>query len=142
MSKNKELLKFNESGQWELLEKGTDGSFTVPSQRQNVNTLPAGWSMNSKTGAFHHSTHGVISTFKNPEGQYEIRHGGKSIGQFGDIGEAGTKIRSYINELAPQETGMYNRPSADLPGSTKMGKVNKGDEHQDLQCTEEDKKNA
>jgi hypothetical protein len=84
------------------------GAVNVASTRKPMNTMGAGWSMDTNTGAFHHSTHGVISTFKNPDGQFDIKHGGKVIGNAGDIPGAGKHILDYIKGLAPKDTGMTN----------------------------------
>jgi len=121
----REKLKLSKHGQWSL-----DKADYNPSPRKPVNTLPAGWSADTNTGALHHSTHGIINTVPNPKGGYDIKHGGRPVGTVGDISEAGQKIRSYISTLQPMDTGMHNLdPMA-------MGK---GDEHADLACAEEDK---
>jgi hypothetical protein len=64
--------------------------------------------MNAKSGAFDHSTHGNIATTKTPEGLYQVHHGGRSVGRFKSLQEAGAKIKSYVNELGPGDTGMHN----------------------------------
>lgn len=129
MAKNKELLKFNENGQWELLEKAV-GQVNQTSSRKNVNTLPAGWSADASTGSLHHSTHGVIGTSKHPDGYYEVKHSGRNVGRANSIQEAGAKIHNYIKTLGPKDTGMHNIDPM---------KVGKNDDHMDLQCAEDDK---
>src|ERR1700677_4098763 len=69
------------------------------STRKPVNSLPTGWSQDAGTGSFHHSTHGVISTSKHPDGYYQVTHGGRSVGRAGSIGEAGAKIKQYVGSL-------------------------------------------
>lgn len=78
------------------------------SGRTPVNSLGAGWSMDPSTGAFHHSTHGVISTTKRPDGSFHIVHGGRSVGRAKDINEAGAQIKRYVSTLKPHDTGMHN----------------------------------
>lgn len=85
-------------------------------------SLGAGWSMDPSSGAMHHSTHGVISTAPHPEGGYDIRHGGTSIGRVGDLSQAGARIKAHVGSLNTDTTGMHNRASPNLPGPTKMGK--------------------
>lgn len=97
------------------------GSINVQSNRTPVNALGVGWSQDPGTGAFHHSTHGVISTFVHPEGGFEVRHGGRSIGRVAQIGEAGNMIRGYVGKLGPMDTGMKNRPSPQIPTNMKAG---------------------
>jgi hypothetical protein len=82
---------------------------TKQSNRTPVNALGAGWSQDPGTGAFHHSTHGVISTMKGPEGSgYNIVHGGRSVGRVGDMSQAGTKIKDYVKTLKVGDTGSHN----------------------------------
>jgi hypothetical protein len=80
----------------------------VASTRRPVNALGAGWSQDPSTGAFHHSTHGVISTTKHPDGYYQITHGGRSVGRADSAGAAGIKIKNYIGTLQPGDVGMHN----------------------------------
>jgi len=94
------------------------------SNRRPVNALGAGWSQDPGTGAFHHSTHGVISTMKNPEGGFNIVHGGKMVGQVGDVSQAGAHIKSYVGNLGAMDTGMHNRPSPMNPDTPKLGTGN------------------
>lgn len=98
------------------------GSINVASNRKPVNALGVGWSQDGGTGAFHHSTHGIINTMPHPEGGFSIRHGGGEVGRVGDISQAGLKIKEYVSGLGNYESGMHNRPSPNLPGSSKMGK--------------------
>ncbi len=92
----------------ELKKALAPGVVNKPSNRTPVNALGVGWSQDPSTGAFHHSTHGIISTMKNPEGAYDIVHGGRRVGSVGDIGQAGLKIKNYVNSLTAGDTGMYN----------------------------------
>lgn len=103
------------------LKKAIGDVTNVASNRKPVNALGAGWSQDPGTGAFHHSTHGIIGTFKHPEGGFEVRHGGASVGRVPQIGQAGAMIRNYVNNLGAQSTGMNNRPSPNLPAGPKMG---------------------
>ena len=116
----------------ELIDKLTElkkslTATNVSSNRKSVSGLGAGWSQNPSNGDFHHSTHGVISTTPHPEGGYQITHGGGVVGRVNSMTEAGAKIREHVGKLGSLGTNMYNRPSTDLPGPTKMGKptVNK-----------------
>lgn len=94
----------------EKLSKATGSAIPqMQSQRRPVNGL-AGWSQDTDTGALHHSTHGIISTRKGPNG-LDIKHDGKVIGSFGDFNAAGAGIRNYINTLGSKDTGMTNIPS-------------------------------
>jgi hypothetical protein len=86
----------------------TVGSTMAPSNRKPVNGLGAGWSMDPSTGSLHHSTQGIISTFKHPEGYFQIKHGGRSVGRAASPAEAGAKIKSYVQALRPDDTGMHN----------------------------------
>lgn len=83
-------------------------SKAVPAQgastRRPVNGL-VGWSQDPKTGALHHSAHGIVSTFKTPNG-VDVKHGGKTIGSYRDIASAGAGIKDYISKLVPGATGM------------------------------------
>lgn len=81
---------------------------TVQSNRKPVNALGAGWSQDGGTGAFHHSTHGIISTMKNPDGGFDIKHGGRMVGRVGDVSQAGLKIKNYVKTLQTGDTGMHN----------------------------------
>ncbi len=86
----------------------TVGSTQVGSSRKPVSGMGAGWSMDASTGALHHSTQGVISTFKHPDGYYQIKHGGRSVGRASSPADAGVKIRNYVQGLKPGDTGMHN----------------------------------
>jgi len=69
--------------------------------RKPVNALGVGWSQDPNTGALHHSTHGVISTLKHPEGGFEIKHGERgTIGRAPDMARAGAMIRDYVGKLS------------------------------------------
>jgi hypothetical protein len=92
------------------------------SNRKPVNGMGAGWSQDTGTGAFHHSTHGVISTAPHPEGGFVVKHGGGVVGRASNVNQAGSMIRDYVGSLSSQGTGSHNRPSPNLPGPTKMGK--------------------
>jgi hypothetical protein len=81
------------------LKKALGGVTSVASSRKPVNGLGTGWSQDPGTGALHHSTHGVISTRKHPEGGFEVRHGGGVVGRTSTIGEAGAHIKNYIGGL-------------------------------------------
>lgn len=102
------------------------GAVNVASNRKPVNALGVGWSQDPGTGAFHHSTHGVISTVPHPEGGFSIRHGGGEVGRVGDISQAGLKIKKYVSGLRGHDTGMYNRPSPQMPGHPDMDKSDYG----------------
>jgi hypothetical protein len=104
----------------------------APSGRVPATSMPKGWTVDPKTGNFHHSVHGMIFTTHNPEkNRYEIKHGRRAIGIAANMNEAAGKIRNYVNSLIPGDTGIHNiDPMA----------VKKGDEHMDLTCSEEDKK--
>lgn len=84
------------------------GQTNVASSRRPVNALGAGWSQDAGTGAFHHSTHGIISTSKHPDGYYQITHGGRPVGRAADPSQAGLKIKQYVGTLQPGDTGMHN----------------------------------
>lgn len=73
----------------------------APSTRKLTPHLGTGWSQDQGTGAFHHGLHGVISTFKNPEGMFEIKHGGRPVGRVNSIADAGAKIANYVSSLDP-----------------------------------------
>lgn len=103
------------------LKKALGDVTNVSSNRKPVNALGIGWSQDPGTGAFHHSTHGVISTHKTPEGAFEIKHGGGVVGRVGDISQAGAMIRDYVGGLGNMATGMQNRMSPQMPSPTKMG---------------------
>lgn len=110
----------------DLIERLTElkkalGVVNKPSNRTPVNALGVGWSQDPSTGAFHHSTHGIISTFKNPEGGYDIKHGGKMVGQVGDMSQAGARIKAYVGGLGAMDTGMMNRPSPQAQAGPKLG---------------------
>jgi hypothetical protein len=104
------------------LKKALQDVTQVQSMRTPMPSLGVGWSMDPSSGAFHHSTHGVISTSPHPEGGFDIRHGGTSVGRVGDLTQAGARIRSHVNSLNAGTTGMHDRPSPNMPGPTKMGK--------------------
>jgi hypothetical protein len=76
----------------------------VSSNRTPANALGAGWSQDRGNGSFHHSTHGVVSTFKHPKGGFEIRHNGSTVGHAKNIGHAGQMIRDHVTSLGPVET--------------------------------------
>lgn len=97
------------------------GVVNKPAARTPVNALGVGWSQDPSTGAFHHSTHGIISTFKNPEGGFDIKHGGKMIGQVGDMSQAGARIKAYVGGLGAMDTGMMNRASPQSNPNQKLG---------------------
>jgi hypothetical protein len=127
-----EALKVDANGQWNI-EKN-DAVKYAPSGRVNASGMPKGWTADPKTGTMHHSIHGMIHTTHNPEkGRYEIKHGGRSVGHAKDMSEAGAKIKSYAHSLLPDDTGSHNLNPMN---------VAKGDEHMDLTCSEEDKKDA
>jgi hypothetical protein len=90
------------------LKKALGGITTQASPRKPVNALGIGWSQDPSTGAFHHSTHGIISTMKNPEGGFDIKHGGRAVGSVGDMSQAGLKIKNYVNSLQTGDTGSHN----------------------------------
>lgn len=127
-----ESLKTDANGQWNI-EKN-DAVKYAPSGRAQATGMPKGWTADTKTGTMHHSIHGMIHTMHNPaKNRYEIRHGGRSVGHAPNMAEAGARIKDYANSLRPDDTGSHNlNPMS----------VNKGDEHMDLTCSEEDKKDA
>ena len=81
---------------------------SAPSNRTPTPALGVGWSQHPTTGAFHHSTHGVISTTKHPEGYYQVSHGGRQVGRAATPAEAGAKIKSYVKTLMPHDAGTHN----------------------------------
>jgi hypothetical protein len=76
----------------------------VSSSRTNVPGM-RGWSMDSSTGSFHHSTHGVVSPRKNKAGGFDLIHAGKTVGNANDMNSLAGKFREYAGSLQPQETG-------------------------------------
>jgi hypothetical protein len=82
------------------------GQMNVASNRKPANALGTGWSQDGGTGAFHHSTHGVISTFKNPKGGFDVRHNGEQVGSAKNIGEAGSMIRNHVGNLGAPRVAM------------------------------------
>lgn len=103
------------------LKKSLDAPY-VQSNRKPVNALGVGWSQDPATGAFHHSTHGIISTAPHKDGGFEIRHGGGVVGRVNSLQEAGQRIKEHVAGLGAYENNSYNRPSTSLPPQTKMGK--------------------
>lgn len=67
--------------------------------RRNVNGQKSGWTQDPKSGAFHHKIHGVVSTIKEPNGKYSVRHGGKVLGSYDNVHEAGAKVKDHMNWL-------------------------------------------
>ena len=96
----------------------------VQSNRKPVNSLGVGWSQDSGTGAFHHSSHGVISPGKQPDGTFKPVHGGKSLGTFANIADAGKAMGEHARGLKGTDTGMHNRPSPQMPNAPKLGSGN------------------
>ena len=86
----------------------TVDSKQATSNRKPVTGMGLGWSMDPGTGALHHSTQGIISTFKHPDGYYQINHGGRSVGRAMSPADAGLKIKNYVRGLRPDDTGMHN----------------------------------
>jgi hypothetical protein len=80
----------------------------VQSNRKPANGLGVGWSQDGGTGAFHHSTHGIIQTSPHPEGGFQIKHGGRAIGRVPNMQEAGAKILGYVKTLGAGDTGMHS----------------------------------
>ncbi len=112
------------------LRKALD-TVNVASNRKPVAGLPAGWSHDPGTGALHHSTHGVISPGKQEDGSFKpVHHGGalkspQSLkGVYANAVDAGKAMGEHARGLQGTETNSFNRPSASLPGPTKMGKPN------------------
>ena len=84
------------------LRKALDG-LMAPSGRKPTPALGTGWSQDASTGAYHHSLHGVINTFKNPNGSFQIKHAGGVVGNnIPNIAEAGAKIKDYVSTLGGQ----------------------------------------
>jgi hypothetical protein len=113
----------------ELIERLTElkkaiGQTNVQSSRKPVSTLGAGWSQDSSTGALHHSSHGVISPGKQADGSFKPVHGGKPLGTFSNIGEAGKAMGAHARSLKGGDTGMVNRASPNLPSGPKLGTGN------------------
>ena len=102
----------------------TMSSTNVASNRKPVNTLGVGWSQDPVTGALHHSTHGVISPGKQPDGTFRPVHGGKIIGTFNNIADAGRAMGEHARSLKGMDTGMVNRQSPNVPVSPKLGTGN------------------
>lgn len=90
------------------LKKALSGEVNAQPARSPVSALGVGWSQDPSTGSFHHSTHGVISTIKHPQGFYQIVHGGRPVGRVANIADAGMKIKNYVKTLMPKDTGMQN----------------------------------
>ena len=87
--------------------------------RKPVNALGVGWTQDPSTGAFHHGQHGVISTFRNPEGGFTIKHHDVgTVAHAPDINSAGEIIRRYVTNLKPGATGMRNISSPNVPKYT------------------------
>lgn len=86
------------------------------SSRKPIGALGSGWSQDAGTGAFHHSTHGIISTSKHPDGYFQISHGGRPVGRATDIGDAGMKIKKYVSTLQAGDTGMHNMDTMAMKG--------------------------
>ena len=107
MSKN--LTKCNELiDRLQELKKALQDVTQVASNRKPAPGLPAGWSVDMGSGDYHHSTHGVISPGKQPDGTFRPVHGGRPLGYFGHISGAGKAIGKYINTLKGSDTGMMN----------------------------------
>lgn len=86
------------------LRKALDG-LMAPSNRKLMPALGTGWSQDANTGAFHHSLHGVINTFKNPDNTFQVKHAGGVIGNnFPNLAAAGAHIKNYVNTLGSQTT--------------------------------------
>lgn len=94
----------------QVREKLAKSAMNQGSSRRPVNGkgIPAGWSQDAKTGAFHHSMHGVISTTKHPDGYYQISHAGRSVGRANNIADAGARIRTYMSSLHSHDTAQHN----------------------------------
>ena len=90
----------------------------TPQRNRSVKGMP-GWSQDSSTGHMHHSTLGTISTFKAPEGGFNVRHEGKSVGTFPDINSAGAGVRNHMNALNAGAPRLAPSPKA-------MGKAEAG----------------
>lgn len=99
-------------------------SANVQSNRKPVNSLGVGWSQDPSTGALHHSTHGIISPGKQADGTFKPMHGGKPIGTFSNIAEAGRAMGEHARGLKGMDTGMSNRQSPDVPTGPKLGSGN------------------
>ena len=96
----------------------------VQSNRNPVKSLGVGWSQDPGTGAFHHSTHGVISPGKQSDGTFKPVHGGKPLGTFANIADAGKAMGAHARGLQGTDTGMYDRQSPQVPTSPKLGTGN------------------
>jgi hypothetical protein len=120
MSKtNKTLNKCDELiERLEQLKKALGGTKQIQSARTPTPAMGAGWSQDSGTGAFHHSTHGIISTSPHPKGGFQIKHGGGLVGHVKNIGEAGAKIKNYVGSLGATSNGMHNRTSPQVQSAT------------------------
>ena len=113
----------------ELIEKLTElkkalGAPNVQSNRKPVNTLKVGWSQDPSTGALHHSTHGVISPGKQSDGTFKPVHGGKVLGTYSNIADAGKAMGAHARTLQGADTGMHNRASPNVPSGPKLGTGN------------------
>jgi hypothetical protein len=84
------------------LKKALDG-LMAPSNRKLMPSLGAGWSQDAGTGALHHSLHGVINTFKNPDGSFQVKHAGGVVGNnLPNLAAAGAHIKDYVGSLGGQ----------------------------------------
>jgi hypothetical protein len=89
-------------GKLSELKKAIEGGM-APSGRTPTPALGTGWSQDMNTGAYHHSLHGVINTFKNPNGTYQIKHAGGVVGNnIPNIAAAGQHIKNYVGSLGSQ----------------------------------------
>jgi hypothetical protein len=68
----------------------------------------------------------MISTTKHPDGYYQVNHGGRSIGRAASPGDAGMKIKNYVKNLQPGDTGMHNVDSMALKDEDGVGKSDYG----------------
>ena len=102
----------------------TVSSTQMQSNRRPVNSLSAGWSQDPSTGALHHSMHGVISPGKQPDGTFRPVHGGKPLGTFANIADAGKAMGMHARGLQGTDTGMFNRQSPSVPAGPKLGTGN------------------
>jgi hypothetical protein len=99
------------------------GQVSAPSGRTPVKGM-TGWSQDSSSGALHHGIHGVISTFKHPDGHFEIKHGGRSVGRAANIQDAGARIHKYVSMLDPK---------APSPSTAKNPMAMKSDDEDDVE---------
>lgn len=89
--------------------------------RTPMSTPKSGWSQDPSSGAFHNKLHGVISTVKQPSGDYGVVHNGKHLGDFPSVEHAGAKIKEHMNWLGSLKQGKAAYPSA-------SGKIIKSEE--------------